>query len=105
MKSSPIEIASEVQRTGLIRDNEELEQKGISPVTEEAVPYYTAWTRTGVALASALLALIATDTRELVKYAKLITVLLAMIAIVLFLALSVVWLMTGLDSGPRFLND
>jgi hypothetical protein len=39
MKDSPIEIASEVQRVGLIRDNEELEQKGISPVTEEAVPY------------------------------------------------------------------
>ena len=84
MKNSPVEIASKVQQDGLIRDNQELEQKGISPVSREAEPYYAAWTRTDVAFASALLASIATDTRELVKYAKLIAALLTVIAIALF---------------------
>ena len=70
----PIEIAAEVQRSGLIRNNDELASHGIAPCTVEAIPHYLAWTRTDLALSVAILGLIANDARSLAKQAKLIAI-------------------------------
>ena len=72
MVQSPLEIAGQVQQIGLAGDNETLANNGILPVTNDAMPYYAAWTRTDIALSAALLSGIAIDLREIVKYTKLI---------------------------------
>ena len=75
-----LKIAERVQHDGLVQDNNELTVRGIEPATAEAVPFYSAWTRTDVALTAALVGLIANDIRQILNYAKVCALTLIVIA-------------------------
>lgn len=81
MADSPLQIAMGVQERGVVREDGELRKLGIDPVGPNAAPYYAAWTRTDIALSAALLGMIANDSREILKYIKIIAGMLAVFAV------------------------
>jgi len=81
--NNPLVAAQRVQQDGLAQDNSELTARGIEPLTAETVPYYSAWTRTDVALTAALAGLIANDVRQILNCARICALLLFVIVCVL----------------------
>jgi hypothetical protein len=76
MKKTDFDRAGELQRVGLMGDNQTLANHGIEPCSEEAGPFYLAWIRTDLVLLVSLLA-------SLTAYARALVALLAIIAAML----------------------
>ena len=81
MSKSPVELAADVQASGLERDSRYLETRSIGPMSKEATPFYVAWTRTDITLIAALLGFVATYLKQILECTKLIAFLLFVIAV------------------------
>ncbi len=83
MKKSPLDIAGQVQKDGLIKDNQYLKALGIDPASPEASPHYLGWIRTDLVIVVSLLDTIAEESRSSARYAKWTAFFVGLIAVML----------------------